>query len=760
MADNPKKYKITDKEGADYFFDALYHKEEVKDDKQERDDRRKALRLKIGAYSAVGALFLIFGIYILLNIFSDMRQEGLEVNTILESTYKFRNSIKMSHANDISYEREIEFADSLIEELVKLHKKYPDKDTLGSAINILSVQKFEKVIFKAVKNNQFDEIPEPDSLTTYYLNTSGQEFKPVIPVLQSLIDFHKFWELYPNPPELCEAAPKKWQIEKLSEDSKMIVEILDTTGALIEVNFPELYTWLKHISNTLFPEISQWAYFWKNYEGILTDGKISADEQKQYSELMQEFPTLTILHESNGNILNNQVSLVLGITESSILPPGRSYENELAPIGEYIFNKTGIKVEFKLYEKYSDMLFDFNNSNIDLVILDLPSSTISYYSRIGIPLAQRLWGEYTLVEYNIVSDNPGITSYDKIKDRDINFIENDEFLLFSYLENSKYKDEVFQADLVKFKNLDSLADIYQKRANKEISILSDEAVSYLKLDNNYSPRNIPIQYLGKYPLSVLWAKESIQAQVLTKLASVIISMSSKELYSHLNKPTERPYSSWGFYEPDMMKSHYSDIRDVLIKYNKILNRLHLLPVDVDTDLSKEPLKDAISSFFEKIGFSVIPDNEKESSYLKDKKHTLTIKATRSSDDRVEYHLNIHEVHKSGKKNLLYDGKFSQSKDNYPPNLKNKIFDVQNYIPILGEISEFKGDNAILKSSVIPDHLLNKTVYLFKTDSFGKIKTDYYGKAKVVAINGSKIEIKLDKDALKQVRIGDIGELKD
>lgn len=758
MPNEIKKYKISDKEGAELFL-SINDRDFIDKNAEKLLLEKKRKQKRIRNIVLVSVVFLAAMITTLVFVYEDfqsIRKENLAVNSIVSSVQSMRDQINIASVSKNEFKKNLLLTDSLLNSIDKMIEKYPKEDTLKSLWAVVAMHKYEQKIFDIVRHDRFDKSTKIDSTLAKKVRDYYPELLSVVPILESLVDFNKFAKMHPDPPIVSSTPPKQFFIEELLEKTTLIEDTLKSVNTLIQVEFPVVYTWIGHLSNTIVPNIKDWSIFWDKYSKIIQKGKDDIDSKRQMYLLKQEYPALEILKSNNDLLIGTSRELTLGLYEKSIVPHKKTIYQEWDPILNYISEVSEIKFNLKVFDSNLKLLKSLQSGEVDLAVFESLFSTVSYFSKIGIPVAQRVWDRENLID-NYIVDYSGFTDKNDLLNKKYVLLSPEEFYLFDYFDKEGIDSDTCCSEIVRVENLDTLANLINT-GDFDYAVLSSEEIYYIEIANLIKNKPHKVDDIFKSPLSVLWAREGLEFDLINKIQSSLIPMTAKEIYGS-DETRDKTYVDWDLYEKNVMKNYYENIKRLMIKYNKVLNKLILSKITPHDNSNGEEIQDAISSFFEKIGFAVVSDKKNISLFEDKLNRFVEVSSTKLSDKEIEYQVDVFQKYSKDESKLIYSVVFTESSDSFPPDFKRKLNDIISYIPVYGRIVKITDSFAYFETSVEPVNVTEKEIYLYKSDIDGDISKDSYGKVKIISQDGNQVKFRIDDSIKNLINVGDIGEIR-
>ncbi len=752
MSKDRKKYRITEKEGADIFLEAIRSTPQSKPETEAQEEAsfKKKFSRKLLIIGSPIILFIIIMSVVAYNLVMEFRSENIEINTVISNVERYESILKKGHGLEKNFEESMHYADSLLGAIDSLIDEYPDKDTLKTLWSDVLVHKYERYINYMLKSAKYDNIAGLDSTQVQKARNYNPSFASLIDIMSTLPEFYQYKQLYPEPPILASNVPQQWDIDNLIEKSERILDFLKTDAVAIEVDFPVLYTWIKYISNTIFPELEEWKKFWDKYrKAVLNENEII--NSGLLDDLRQEYPDLQILNFGNDDNLEAFTGFSIGISKETLLPCHSNLLREWKTLEDFFRKKFDIEVNVKYFETSLQLENELDKDIIDIAVLDLKASTKAYFARGGIPIAMRAWNRKKYpAAYLIglgVENEPGKS--DKICSPVTDYYD-----LLSYLQSKNDNISTIVNQIALTNSVDSLSKVLNSGEIK-YSVLCEEALYYLQSCNSLKkPINI-IKTLGNTPMGVLWAREGLPAQSIRKIQNIMIPLIPADVYNYGVPIRDHPFADWTLYDPAIMEKFFGNARDIFLKYNPDINRIHMLPPEVPNKNISSPLKDALTEFLEKEGFAVI--HSSSGNKLSQGDQFLTLSAKENSNDEIEYTIKVH--HEKGEKDsLLYHDHFTGQKKDFPPDFEHKLFEMPAYLKVIGKVVKVEGKRIIVKTDVATRVLKGNYAYIIHEKDIHNRNRKAIGEGKIIETGKSNLIIKIDKNS-SDIHVGDYCEIR-
>ena len=752
-----KKYKITDPEGSQLFLDAV---KVIPDDGGAKAKAIEAAIIKkrkrniiIIAGSVVGVMIIMS--VVMFNLVQSTRNKELKINSALHSAQLFESNMKSGNSRISNFQESMKEADSLLNIIELLIKKYPDEDTLKFAWVDVLLHKYEKFIHYSLKSNMFDKIAQLD---TNLLNTAKKyrpEMADIIPLFKSIPEFYRYKRLYSEPPVLATLVPQKWAIQDLIEKSQIIEKTMEERATLIEVHFPVLYSWISYAANYVIPEIYDWQDFWTKFDIAVKPESSKITSETIFNELKKSYPNVEVLKSNLSYDFDQMQEFTIGLCEKSISPPGKSLAAEWYPWIEYLRNNYGLVLSIKIFENYSELYSAIQNQTVDFAILDMPTSTVSYFADAGTPVAVRVWKNEIYVNNFIFTSQPNITDAGQLKEGFVGFFANDYYELLRFFDKNNIKVDYSKYAFKRYVSLDSLLKSIERN---EINILtvSQEEAYYIGAQNLTKAGFKIVGQTGNSPLGILWARKGLPPEFVTRVQGIMIPLPASTVYKSGNAMTDFPYSDWEIYSPISMNRYIQETKQVMLKYNTLINSMHLLPIKIDSDSMSFEISKNLEDYLHKEGFMVVNhNNDLKPIKIADNEQYMTLKSAQK-DDKHQIELNIYKKKKQDS-TLLYHDNFEISKNEMPPDFKHLLFDLPNYITYYLKVYQVFPDKIIISVDTDPKKFLGKSIKFYKSDNLGR-KTDVIGVGKINSISGVKLIVNVSSVLSKKIKPGDIGEI--
>jgi hypothetical protein len=380
---------------------------------------------------------------------------------------------------------------------------------------------------------------------------------------------------------------------------------------------------------------------------------------------------------------------------------------------------------------------------------------VSYFSDAATPIATRVWQNKFYVDNYIFTSQNGIKSASELKNGNVGFFSNDYYELLSYFQKNNIKVNYSDYNFNRFSNLDSMF-IAAQNGLVDILTISEEETYYLGRDNLSKFGFVQVGITEKTPLGVIWASKKLPVDFVSKFQGIIIPIPAQTVYNNVINLSFYPYSDWEIYNQNSMNSYYEGTKQVMLKFNSLMNKLHLLTVKSDSDTLQYQIAKSMADYLHKEGFMVVNHNsENKHINIDDNEQFMKVESKSSMNNNHIYDVKVYKK-KNTDTALVYHGNFELSKSNLPPDFRHLVFDMTNYLSFFGKVVAISGNKISLSVSMDSKRFIGSNVKLYKTDSMGR-RTVEIGIGKVISSTGLKAVVEINHGLVSKVSLGDIGE---
>lgn len=752
------KYRITDQTGSEMFLDAIKVIPDDNEDKLMQQEnallqkrKRKAAVIIVSAFIFIIAIGSIIFYYI-----QNTRSREIEINTILKRAELFETQMKFGNSKVSYYEDVIRESDSILKVLDKLIKKYPEEDTLKFEWVDVFLHKYEKYIHYSLKSNLFDQISNTDSESFEIARKYKPEYTDIISVMKGIPQFYKFKRLYPDPPVLTEIAPQKTLVDSLIADYKSLENIFKNQSSFIEVHFPLLYSWIEFTANYVIPEVFDWQNFWQKFEKALDPLNSKVTSETIFQSLKKDFPNLEILKTNMLYDINNVNEYSIGISRQSVYPPNSTLNSQWYPWIQFFKEKYGINLIFKIYDNNTALYNALQDQEIDFAVLDIPYSTIAFYTDAGTPIACRVWRNEFYVNDIIFTSQKSINTSTQLSNGKVGFYGNDYYEFLRYFDVNKINVDLSKYSFIRYETLDSMI-IGLKNGHVDILTISEEEANYLGNENliKYGFKNVG--NIGTSPLGIIWARKSLLPEHILRFQGIIIPIPASVVFKNNDSFDNFPYSDWEIYNQDVMNTYMIQTRQTMLKYNMFLNKLHIVSSNDELDSVNTSVSKNLAKYLNDEGFMVINhfDNSEKIKINEDEQY-IKIKS-KIVNNKYHYDFSVLKKYKASD-SLKYHETFEVGKENMPPDFRHIVFDLNKYISLFAKVEKISGTKIELSSNIDAGKFMNETIKFYRKDTKDKLINNIISIGKVVSVEGDKIIVILSVEDAKKIKIGDIGEI--
>lgn len=755
---NKQRYKITDPEGSKLFFETIAQPQKLSDDEiaeiNKRTRRRKLSEWGTAAIVVI-VLIVLAGGY-LIKRFIDIESMNRKINDIIERENFYDHRLNLSGNSEDDMNVTAASADSIIFSIEQLMLEYPKQDTLKTLWSYIQLKKYEVYIFNKMYKDEYDDILNIDDSIVTRVAKYNPEMLSVIPLYKNVINIQEYWFLYPDPPLLSQTPPKKRQVEQLIGDIKAIQDSISNSGSFMEISFPFFFKYIKHLSNSVFPNIWTWKSFWDRYNTILSNSADKLSNQSMMVELRQEFPNLGILKSSGVADFGYSRLITLGISSYLFTPSKSNQIQEWNPIVQYVSSKTKFKIVLKEFLTPEELFDEFQNKNVDLAVFDLGGSAGAFFAGVGVPVAQRVWNKKGIIKMNLVSTNQLSLPLTKSVNSKIGFFNIDRFMIYDYLEKLH-----IQPSQVKTLEINYSVDSLVKHFNNgdiNMAVISDEEYYHLEHDPGLKKSLYKVQEITEVPLSVLWARDGLETDIIKTLQAILVPMEANDLYKTAVNPALKPYSDWDFYPVNSMGQFYDELNHIMLKTNSVLNRIYIKPIAYEGKELAEKIHGTLSQHFQKMGFTVIDNvDENEDEFFSKTRKIATLKMERDKDNNWLYYLQIEANDGKGNNRVVYSKTFKEGDGDFPPEYHRKLLDIPQFVPIFGSIKSVQNNEITVYFSVKPQVIENEVVRIYEKRKTGSVNPKSIGSGLVISSDEHKMTVKVTS-GIQLIKVGDVVEL--
>lgn len=748
------KYHINDEKGTNAFLKSIKPKE----DKEEKNsafqpevNKRKYIR------NAIIVIVLAIAILVSLSFFAynlvqKFRSKEVSIHEVMHRSIEFEKRMKKDISTMETFEESMTKADEILSDIDELIKKYPEEDTLKFLWSNVLMHKYEKYMHYSLKSEMFQNLASLDSVDLMRVKEYNPEFLAVFKIIQNIPEFYRYKKKYPVPPSLATVAPPEWQVKKLIDLSSAIEDSIKKHPVLIEVHFPVLNTWLKYAFNYVVPDLYVWQTFWKKYKDAIQDHDSYSNEDDAFTLLGSAFPNLQFLKTSSAIDLFAISDFSIGIPSDAIVQVRSSIMQEWQPIIIYFKEQYKYNVNLRVFQSENELMSAFIDGKVDFVLLDIPTSTYAFYSKTGIPIVIRAWNGKNYIENYLVSVKNSIKKWQDVQNGTLGFFSSDFFYLYEFYEKHKVKIDSLQLQPKSVKSLDKLISGINQGAFDAISI-TEEEMYYLNASGSLKRNLNKLVSLDPAPQGVIWARDGLPTGFVKKVQSIFLSMVPQAVYLNNVDNLKRPYASWDSYEEPIMKKYFHDIRNISLKYNILINKLHIINNEDLSDTTVNKISDALTRYLEREGFAVVNHEASGNVEIKPNEQVLSFNVDKADGNKHKYTI---KVHKAGSEDsIIYHDQFLVDKNDIP-DFRNKLFDLAHHLTVTGKVVEIGTSQISISTSVNTKMLEGKEIRLYRKKYLDDKSVKSYGIGKIKKIHKHMLIVDVDKETLRHVRNGDIG----
>jgi phosphonate ABC transporter substrate-binding protein len=763
MSEDKKKYRISDPDGFKLVLNSI-SKNSHKDEEPEKVDPSiniRKIRRRTISIVAFAVVFLSSLGYLAFNLVQSYRSEEIQIRGLIEEVAHYEDHARKGNSVAMKFDKSMKLGDSLLTEIDEMMVKFPDQDTLKTMWASVLVHKYEKYVHYSLKSSLYANIQSIDTNLLNRAKKYNPKYTNILPILAYIPDFYEYREIYKDPPVLSRNAPKQWDINELAVKADRMIQVLDSNQMTVEVHFPVLFKWVQYLSNTVLPEIMQWRDFWKQYKKAISGDVDEVSKQKILRELRREYPSLDIFKSSADDLLNSGLSISMGLSKSTVIPVGRNVHEEMKPLQEYFYSKFNIELEIQEFDNYFELYTALDKQQVDFAVFDLVVSTIANNEKVGLPVAQRVWNRQRYLNNTLYSIDKKITSPNDLYDKKIALLDPDLFYTINFIIENKLDATKIYPNITMVSSLDSLMWMLETD-RAEITSLSEEELYYAENNKIFRKKLLPAFDYYKLPLEVLWAREGLSARIISEIQDIMIPMLPSDVYKFSAKPSRNhTFSDWDPFENKSLHKYFNETQKILIEFNLNMNRLHIMPITGISDSATVSLRGALNNFLVREGFDAIHHDEMRKNTLHIGEKYITLLTRKTDDGKLNYDIQVRKKDRdsSNEDKLLYHENFNLDYDNFPPDFGHKLFDLADYLDIYGKVTRVDDTTAQILMHVPRKSADLQTVNLYEELSKGSYDEEAFATCQVIKIVNNLVTIRLNDDASRMIKIGDLAEIK-
>lgn len=726
--------------------------EKKKSSRTEEEFHPRGLKYKIPL--TVFFFLLLIGSLIQMKFYiSETRERSQLFSVIDQQMSRLTKEMNLGNGSALSSLEKKQLADSLIFKINSYIHLYPDEKEKYAEIWPTAIvyryllQWYDHSYFNLNDQRQVNKI---DIILEQKISSLDPDLSEILHLLYNLHDFYYFKSLHPQPPESSTEPVREADVQNLLVKSEEINNIFNKQSARLDVNFRTIANMTRIVMNNYYPEIKQWAEFWKGYN--LSLGSTNAlNVKRNLTDLKFKFPEITFLKRNKSINLSAVRNLSWGIVSGDFETLCTDSKKQFKELLDHIKRNTGYSIILKDYSSFSLLKKDFKSGKLDfcclshnrihhfdmnspakpLVLRSHKQQPVTAYYIYGKPLGKSYLNPEMLKGKKLLIDG---TLYSDIVFESFQFFD----------ENGIHSNEAFADITIEPQN----ADLNSLHTNYDFLVTTSEKFDKINHRNRFGTSRSALQ-IGKSISDVVLANgKNLDSTIFEEITNTLIHIEKE------NTSEFADFRKWKKFDTELYERYAATER---LDHPRPVN---LLVINDGFFRNNQPqLTDKFIQSLENYGYSVVKENYYKTfssnvSFAQVKKVDCHFYTNRNG--RVTLRMKIEGKHKP-----IFSSKKVLTLSTADSTFMRMIEDMSIKTSFQGEVVEINNDMVKIYSP-LNEHLSKTSRFeLFNYDIRPDTERNQYiisknhlATGKFTGLSGKMAVLKIDRVGFSNIKTGD------